>query len=285
MFRKMLVCTDLSPASDALIQCAEELKRIGLEEVILTHISLMITAPGVEEILTEKSSPILQQQKRFLEKRGLRVTVEIPSGLPATALAETAEEHDVSAILIGSHGKGILQATMLGSVSSELLSQTRRPVLLARIALLDEGKCKTVCAKMFTKVLFPTDFSENAERALDYLGKITQETGCPVTVMHVRDKKRSGHPDTGLEEEDARFLLKAKAERLSSRGATNIEGELVQGEPGEEIVKRAGKGDISIIVMGTQGKGIIRELFMGSVAKNVARLAETPVLFIPAAKP
>ena len=34
MFRKMLVCTDLSPASNALIQCVEELNR-GWAEICL----------------------------------------------------------------------------------------------------------------------------------------------------------------------------------------------------------------------------------------------------------
>ncbi|RJP22658.1 MAG: universal stress protein, partial [Deltaproteobacteria bacterium] len=33
MFRKILVCTDLSPASDALIRCVHDFKTLGLEEV------------------------------------------------------------------------------------------------------------------------------------------------------------------------------------------------------------------------------------------------------------
>ena len=190
MFRKMLVCTDLSPASDALIQCVEELKNIGLEEVILTHVTFLSTTPGIEELLTAETSPTLQRQKNFLVERGVRVSVEIPCGLPSRAIAETAEQHDVSAILIGSHGKGILQSALLGSVSAQLLHETRRPVLLARISLLEGGACATVCGRMFAKILFPTDFSETAEKALDFLGKIIRDTGCPVTLMHVMEQKK-----------------------------------------------------------------------------------------------
>jgi nucleotide-binding universal stress UspA family protein len=153
MFRKMLVCTDLSPASDALIQCVEELKNIGLEEVILTHVTFLSTTPRTAEFLTEETSPTLQRQKEFLEERGIGVSVEMPCGLPARAIAETAEQHDVSAILIGSHGKGILQSALLGSVSAQLLHETRRPVLLARISLLEGGACATVCSRMFAKGL------------------------------------------------------------------------------------------------------------------------------------
>jgi nucleotide-binding universal stress UspA family protein len=279
MFRKMLVCTDLSPASDALIKCVEELRNIGMEEVVLTHVRFMSTAPGVEEILSEESSPALQGQRSYLEERGMRVSVEMPCGLPSQGIVDVAEKHDVSAILIGSHGKGILQSAALGSVSAQLLHQMRRPVLLARIALLEGGGCESVCSRMFRRLLFPTDFSETAERAMEYLGRIIKGTRCSVTVMHVREQGGADQQDS---EEDVRFLLEAKARRLRMQGAAEVIPLLVHGTPAGEIVERAARGGFSLIVMGGQGKGVIEELFLGSVANQVARRAETPVLFIPA---
>lgn len=194
MFRKMLVCTDLSPASDALIQCVEELRTIGMQEVVLTHVRFMAATPGVEEVVLEESSPSLQGQRAYLEERGIRVSVAMPCGLPPQAIAETAEKHDVSAIMIGSSGKGILRAAALGSVSAQLLQRMRRPVLLARIALLDDGRCESVCARMFSRLLFPTDFSETAERTMEYLGKITQDTRCSVNVTCARRVMDRGIP-------------------------------------------------------------------------------------------
>ena len=282
MFKKMLLCTDLSPAADAIIHCVEELKCVGMEEVILTHVIYVANTPGLEEMLIEEARPVLERQKEALEARGVKATVEMPFGLPAHALNETAEKHDVSAIVIGSHGKGILQATTLGSVSSKLLHQTRRPVLLARIALLEEGKCQAVCRKLFARVLFPTDFSEAAERALDYLGKIALETGCPVTVLHVIEEKDEDPADAQRREEDARFLLEAKKRRLETLGASGVNIDLVKGKPSEEIIGRSKEGNFSIIVMGGQGKSLLKEVFLGSVANEVARFAEVPVLFVPA---
>jgi nucleotide-binding universal stress UspA family protein len=276
MFRKMLVCTDLSPASDALIQCVKELRNIGMEEVVLTHVRFMAASAGVEELISEENSPPLQGQRAHLEERGIRVSVEMPCGLPSQVIAEIAEKHDVSAIMIGSHGRGILQAAALGSVSAQLLHAMHRPILLARIALLEDGRCESVCSRMFSRILFPTDFSETAERTMEYLGKITQDTGCSVTVMHVRER------DADDNEEDVRFLLEAKAGRLRMRGASSVTPELVHGRPAEEILAHAARGGFSLVVMGGQGKGIIEELFLGSVANQVARHAETPVLFVPA---
>ena len=282
MFRKMLVCSDLTPVSDALIQCLAGLKNIGTEEVVLIHVIHVADTPGLDDLLIEDVGLGLERQKSALEGMGMKVTLEMPFGVPAHSIEESAARHDVSAILIGSHGKGMLQAATLGSVSSQLLHQTRRPVFLARMDLVLEGKSEALCKRMFEKVLFPTDFSDTAERALDYLGKIALETGCPVTLMHVLPGQKEDPDELKRREESARYLLEAKMRRLKTLGAAEVVIELVHGKPAEEIVARTRTGDYSITVMGRQGKGVLREIFMGSTANEVARHAGVPILFIPA---
>jgi len=205
----------------------------------------------------------------------------MPFGVPVHTLNEVAERHNVSAILIGSHGKGILQAATIGSTTAKLLQQTQYPVLLARIALLEGGKCDLTCGRMFAKVLFPTDFSAAAERALDYLGKIVLDTGCPVTIMHVLGQTGSSQADARQHEENARLLLEAKKRRLKSLGASIVTIDLIHGDPAEEIIARTKEGGFTIVVMGSQGKGVVEEIFQGCVANQVARHAGTPALLIP----
>lgn len=282
MFRKILVCTDLSPASDAMMQCVEELKGIGLEEAILTHVIYVANTPGLEEMLAEEARPVLDHQKKVLEDLGIQVTVEMPFGLPAHTLDEMAEKHDVSAILVGSHGKGILLAATLGSVSAKLLHQTRRPVLLARIAVLAGEKCHLACGRLFRKILYPSDFSETAERALEYLGQITAETKSPVTLLHVHEDKHLDAESRKRLEDDSRLFSDAKVERLKSRGVSEVTVELTFGDPAEEIIAKATREDFSLIVMGSQGKGFVQEAFLGSVSNRVVRHAGVPVLLIPA---
>lgn len=282
MFRKMLVCTDLTPSSSALIQCVEALKEIGTKEVVLTHVISVVGTPGMEELLPVDTEPILERQRELLEKMGFNVTVETPLGMPATALEETAEAHDVSAILIGSHGKGLIQAVTLGSVSTKLLQRIKRPMLLDRLDYAAEGKGEFTCRKIFSRVLFPTDFSETAERAMDYLGKIALETGCSVTLLHVIEGKDDDAEANLRREEECWYLLEAKKRRLERLGAAEVSVDLVHGKPHDEIITRSKKGAFSSIVMGGQGKGILAELFLGSTANEVARYAELPVLFVPA---
>jgi nucleotide-binding universal stress UspA family protein len=279
MFEKVLIGTDFSPASDCLIRCIAELKALGLEQAVLAHVIYVANTPGLEERLAVEAAPHLERQKALLEEQGLKVIVEAPVGLPAHTLADLAERHDVSLVLIGSHGKGMLRAAALGSVSARLLHLTPRPVLLARIALLEGEKCHLVCSRLFAHILFATDFSETAEQALDYVGLIARETGCPVTLLHVLDTKGG---KTLLAEKDARLLLEAKKARLERKGAGRVAAELCAGDPAEVLVRKSREGGFSLVAMGSQGKGIVRELILGSVANEAARTAGLPVLLIPA---
>jgi len=281
MFRKILLCTDLTPASDALIDCVAALKEVGTKEVVLTHVVDVANTPGLDEMTVQDAEPVLERQKQELEKQGVKVELAIPLGVPARTLHEIAEKRDVSVILIGSHGKGMVQAATLGSVSAGLLHLTRRPVLLARTRLLEEGKEGTLCRRIFERVLLPTDFSETSERALDYVGKMALETRCPVTLMHAIEANPDDPADARAREEEAYYLLEAKKRRLQTLGAAQVVIDLVYGKAAQEIVARTGIGDFSLVVMGGQGKGFIEELFLGSTANEVARHAAAPLLFIP----
>lgn len=283
MFRKILVCSDTSSASDLLIQCAGELKAIGMEEVILAHALHSVHLDKIDLHLAGEAQLLLDKQKEALEQLGIKVITEIQAGLTtARTLSDVAEKHDVSAIFIGSHGKGILRSAVLGSVTTALIQQTERPVLITRISVLEGGKCQLVCRKMFTRILFPTDFSAAAENALKYLGRIASDTKCPISIMHVIEEKPADTETSKSKEERSRFFLDSKKQRLESMGATMVSAGLTYGEPAEVVLRRAKEEDFSIIVMGSTGKGLIQGVFLGSVSYEVARHAELPVLLIPA---
>jgi nucleotide-binding universal stress UspA family protein len=53
------------------------------------------------------------------------------SNEPAAAIAQAAERLDADLICLGTHGRSGLRKALLGSVSSSVLSATRRPLLLA----------------------------------------------------------------------------------------------------------------------------------------------------------
>jgi nucleotide-binding universal stress UspA family protein len=54
----------------------------------------------------------------------------VPRGHPPEEILNAADEEDCDAIVLGTHGKGFLAHTFLGSVSSAVVHRTRKPVFI-----------------------------------------------------------------------------------------------------------------------------------------------------------
>ncbi len=152
---------------------------------------------------------------------------------------------------------------------------------------------------LFEKILYPTDFSDLAEVAKEYVKKLKEAKAKEVVVLHVI------HPlEFSLPQFDDPFaldvatlyahlpeieqaILKSHEERLKE-----IEEELKEldfkvktvltvGEPKEEIVRVAKEEGVKVIVIGYHGKSLIeRILEIGSTAKGVIKEAPCPVLVV-----
>jgi nucleotide-binding universal stress UspA family protein len=54
----------------------------------------------------------------------------VPVGHPVEEILKTADDEGCDAIVLGSHGKGFLTQTFLGSVAGSVLKRTRKPVFV-----------------------------------------------------------------------------------------------------------------------------------------------------------
>ncbi|MBE0602048.1 MAG: universal stress protein, partial [Deltaproteobacteria bacterium] len=240
MFRKILVCTDLSSASDALIRCVDEFEALGLEEAVLAYVIYVANTPGLEEMLAEAARPGLERQRKILTEQGVKVVVEMPFGKPARTLNDIAVNHDVSVILIGTRGESLAKGILLGSVVHRLLQLAEKPVLLIPIRILEgegfSGTCDALCGDFFRHPLFATDFSDPAGKAFLYLEHIVAQTHPKETTLyHVQDEGRINPYLAHRLDEFNRIdqeRLTALEERLKSRGAGKVHKEVEFGRPG-----------------------------------------------------
>ncbi|WP_028323938.1 universal stress protein [Desulfatirhabdium butyrativorans] len=287
MFDKIVVATDLSPASDQVLGCLHGLKPLGAREVVLTHALGIRHLEELQCVLAPQVEPGLLQQKSFLEAQGFQVTIQIEPGLPAIEIDQVARKNNASLIVLGSHGATLSREILLGSVATEVLHHSRHPVLVVRPKIDDSGvqvRCEQICTDFFRHILFITDFSETAEHAFAYIEKIVQSGGKHVTMLHVQDRAQiEPHLKDRLEEFNRidRSRLERMMSRLKELGATEVGIELLYGLPKQEIVRHADKGDYTLIVMGTHGRGFYGNLFMGSIAYHVVRNSALPTLLIP----
>ena len=138
---------------------------------------------------------------------------------------------------------------------------------------------------MFKSIVWATDGSENAERALTYAKALAKEGNASLLVAHVVEKYAS-HSAAGLavhaDEELVRERLERLVEALSKEGldATLKIVMHVGPQPAHEIADIARDRGADLIVVGTRGHGAISGLVLGSVVQRLLHLAPCPVLVV-----
>jgi nucleotide-binding universal stress UspA family protein len=287
MFSKVLVATDVSEASDHVINCLHQLRPLGLKEVVLANALGIKHLDALKYELARLVEPRLLAQKQNLENQGFATKIEIGPGLPSYEINRIAEKENVSLIALGTHGMG-LTTHLLGGMASEIIHSAIKPLLIIRLIVKEEDgiPCsQPACLDLGQSLLYATDFSDTAHRAFTYVEKMVESGWKKITLVYVQDIVRIGkHLENRLEEfnriDGERLeMLKAK---LMEKGAKQVKIVLPLGSPISEILKESQQDDYSLIVMGSQGSGFIKEVFLGSVSHNVVRLAALPVLLIPA---
>lgn len=144
-------------------------------------------------------------------------------------------------------------------------------------------------------ILFPTDFSEAANKAFIYALHLADHTKATITTLHVYQKpqlKSMTLPHT-LEEfyatfdlyefENYRNRLPEIMEIANTHGFGHIEIRhlLEQGETKEKIAEVAKREAADLIVMGTTGARGLKGILLGSVAAAMLVEAPCPVLAVP----
>jgi nucleotide-binding universal stress UspA family protein len=287
MFDKIVLATDLSPAWDELVDCAAEFRLLGCSRIILTHVITTTFFAGLSENLRAEGQPRLEEQKQWLISQGFEVVTEMPLGLPAYSLHDVACRHGADLIVVGSHGRSLWREGVLGSFANAVLHHARYPVLVLKTAVdetKEQGTCRLQAKEMLRHILFPTDFSPAAVRALEYLEALAKIGPGRVTLLHALDVIGGDAYPPGFQEmaeSEGRSSLARWQQRLQQAGLTQMDGIFDPGHSIPAILEVLKNHDMSLIVMGTQGKGFVKEIFLGSVAHTVSRLAPCPVLLIP----
>mgnify|MGYP001816269399 FL=1 len=143
---------------------------------------------------------------------------------------------------------------------------------------------------MFGKILYPTDFSDVAEKALAYLKKLKDSGAREVVVLHVIDERGFDHLNRVMgdekfealkkyREEETQKLLSGVANELKEAGL-KVKLRIENGIPVKEILRVEGEEDVSAVIIGSHGVSNLQELFLGSVSEKVIRRSIKPVFVI-----
>lgn len=296
MFDKIIVGTNYSKAAFSLLECISGLAAFGVKEAMLVESSYI---PESETTVmpipldTSKMQDDLKQQKSYLEGKGFVVSTKLSPEPLKRAIIHAAEEEGASLIVVGAAKHTLATDLLFGGVANDLVHYSNVPVLVVRMTKGEDMDDSVAVRCEFTNhVLFPTDFSINADHAFAMLKNLAGSVK-KVSIVHVSQDRYFTETDSPslikeyIEKKDSEDsgkmeLLKKMKEELEFNSNIQVDTIMRQGNAYREIRNIVSESDVNLIIMGSQGSGFIAELFLGSVSHNVLRHADCSVLVIPA---
>jgi nucleotide-binding universal stress UspA family protein len=182
---------------------------------------------------------------------------------------------------MGSRGRGLIKGLLLGSVSAGVLRYGKTHLLLLRNDLIgdpDGIAFKRHCPGIFSRVLFPTDFSKPAEEALSFL-KNVKRVGY-VHILHVVTKGETQEEVESHVQEATKKLEEIKNDFVSAGLTVKIHIRL--GRPTDEIVTLVEREHVSLVLMSSHGKSFLTGIVVGSTTQGVAIHTNKPLMVIRA---
>jgi nucleotide-binding universal stress UspA family protein len=147
MISKLLVATDGSDTAWKAVKYAVGFaKQIGASITLLSVIDKSafivqsiqvdmasnLIAP-IDDYLQQAVEGYTQKAEKLCKKNGIKVKKVIRSGHPVEEIIKEAKRSKASIIVLGTHGKGMLESAVLGSITHGVIhNSTKYPVLVIR---------------------------------------------------------------------------------------------------------------------------------------------------------
>ena len=143
--KKILFATDLSENSVYAFYYAIHMAKRDEAKIVILHAieplpPMLITFEDfVFKVAKDRIKAVKERLQKFSQKVDARIgtsSVEFVSntlvrmGDPVEEILKAVDEEGCDVIVLGTHAKGILEQTVLGSVSSSVLLRTRKPVFV-----------------------------------------------------------------------------------------------------------------------------------------------------------
>jgi len=96
----------------------------------LKEISEYRTAEATEMIEKRLKLFCDKELKDDSEYTGEAISIEVCQGYPPEEILRKADELDCDVIVMGTHGKGVIRHSFLGSVAQKVLRRVRKPVFV-----------------------------------------------------------------------------------------------------------------------------------------------------------
>ena len=295
---RLLVPLDGSEEAKAALPYAVALATSG------TQITLLTVIPGPTEVIgvggelavsgdqaasdeANQTRAELEQVATGLRQSGHTVQTLVVSGDPAASIITTANDLDASLIVMTTHGRGAVGRLIYGSVADAVARDAQVPVMVVRAREAVSGPVG------ITRLVVPVDGSPLAEESLPVATAISRRLGTPIHLISVVNPIDLLPPAIGMAEavpaevyaeteaeieQDAHDYLDRVSRQLQKQGLA-VTTRVLTGTPATSIMEATQLGDV-VVISSHERTGILRWL-MGSVAEQLVREDQCPVILVP----
>lgn len=287
---RILCPVDFSEFSTKAFEYAYSLARHYRAKLLLEHVVQPIVAAypyfafpatwtEIDWDLTSSAEQELHKLGQRHARNGFQPEFVVHKGVIPDTILTFAGEQKVDLIVMGTHGRQGVDRLTMGSVTEKVLRKARCPVLAVRKPSHDfVSPNDTEDPVNLRKILFCTDFSDHAHRALTYAFSLAMEYSAELTLLHVLEdipKERD------LESATARII--AKLEKPIPHDIRNwfaLKPVVRIGKPYQEILQLSLESESDLVIMGVRGRNVLDLALFGSTTHRVIQLGSCPVLAV-----
>lgn len=258
-YRRVIAATDGSDLAAVAVRGGALLAvRIGAE----LHVFHASWDPATENLVERQAAELLEPGSYRLAIREVP-----PGGSPADAIASYAAGLGDAVVVVGTHGRGGMGTTLLGSTAVNLVGQPDQ-------AILAYGPGAASPAEI-SRVIACVDGSEFSELSLKEGARWAVALQAPLWIIQVVPPGLP-HYVTPYESSYVHNLSK----ELKGSGI-KVEWEVLHSlTPARSILGSFGEDSSNMVVMATHGRRGLQRLLLGSVATEVVKQAWGPVALI-----
>jgi nucleotide-binding universal stress UspA family protein len=254
--------------------------RAALIVVHVVDISEPCAGPASVDALREQAALAMRDR---IEEALLRlgadpsaIEIVVEPGAPALRLREICVERQPGLIVMRAHERRRIVERFVGSTAERVVAASVAPALILR----------RPADRPYRHVLVATDGRDAASEALSFAAKLLPDAALHlVRAVNVAPQLEEAMLRIGTEQavltshrealiREARDQLGALAESVAPRATTRV----LDGEPGEALVRATRVPKADLVVVGPGRAGPVRRFFVGSVTRRLLHEAACDVL-------
>jgi nucleotide-binding universal stress UspA family protein len=272
------VCSHNAGLYSALVARQFSVKLLVVHAFTLSQAAMEVELhPSVVSQQRKDLKLLLSQKASALTSGSMEVVPLLLDGDPTEVLTTLANKCAPSLLVLGTHGGGWVERTLVGSVAEKVLRSTPCPA----ITVGPQASLTTSAAIPFKRILLATDLSATAAKTAAFAVSFAQVFGAEIDVLNVIEDDAADHPDK-LEEIQQR-LHKTLHAVLPERAKEFCEPRtfVAVGKAHVQILEQIKERSFDLLVLGVERASAAGMETRTSGAFKLIVDAECPVLTIP----